>query len=85
MPAEFTIRRSRNIGGIPPKPLGWVYEWQPSQDVPFPAYKNNTVPAGTWVVYGTSLDMLRQMLRRRFGADAKITEEWKANGTQGNR
>jgi hypothetical protein len=80
MTHTINLRRATLSGGIPPRPLGWLYSWQVPEAFDFPASCDghvHHVPAGTWLEHGRSLVELRRMLRRTYGPGTTFSEPWK--------
>jgi hypothetical protein len=79
-PVTIKIKRERVIGAGNHLLRSWLYSYTTPVDVEWviPASAPRLGPrAGDWITYGHGLESLRDMLRRKYGRDVKITETWK--------
>jgi hypothetical protein len=77
---EIKIRREPHYGGVQvERRLGWYYSYTTPADIDWPSADGTSRPgprAGQYVGYGSGLDGLRSLLRRKYPG-AKLTETWK--------
>jgi hypothetical protein len=83
-PAAITVRRAAVSNG-PGRYDSWVYSYTTPADIDWADSSGTTRPgprAGQYVEYGKGLAGLRDVLRRKYGRDVRITEEWKQQAAQ---
>jgi hypothetical protein len=78
-PLETTITRQRLGYGANRRVMSWLYSYTSpvQQDLTRRDGTPYVIAKGQTVTHGESLISLRDWLRRNFGRDIKITEEWK--------
>jgi len=78
---EITLKRVMMRPARPGgRPGGWSYSWTTPEDITwnFPDGTSRPGPrAGSYVSYGSGLDALRGMLRRKYPT-ARLIESWKS-------
>ncbi len=72
---EIKIRRYE-LRGRPGSRPSTAYEYTTPADIPWPGGRPGP-RAGQYVNYGSGLADLRDMLRRKYGRNVKLTETWK--------